>query len=193
LRFPVTVLVGLSLLALGCGSLPAYRGQGITCRGPSGIPVEVARGSGTTTAGGGQADGGSGAGEVRMEVPASRAAQTILDEIEHWYGTPYVYGGSTKNGTDCSGFTQSVYRTVGIEIPRRASRQAAAARNVSRGSLRPGDLVFFNTSGSGISHVGIYLGDGHFAHAATSRGVVRESLSHPYYTTRFVQGGRFLD
>jgi cell wall-associated NlpC family hydrolase len=124
---------------------------------------------------------------------ATGAAQDLLREVERWYGTPYVYGGTSRSGTDCSGFTQSVYRSIGVEIPRRASRQAAAARHVSRGSLRPGDLVFFNTSGSGISHVGIYLGDGYFAHAATSRGVVRESLSHPYYTTRFVQGGRFLD
>lgn len=184
MRITVLVIAGLSLLAQGCGSLPAYRGEGITCRGPSGIPVEVARGSGT-------AQGVTG--ERRVEVPATGAAQAILDEVGRWYGTPYVYGGSTRNGTDCSGFTQSVFRTVGIEIPRRASRQAAAARHVSRGSLRPGDLVFFNTSGSGISHVGIYLGDGQFAHAATSRGVVRESLSHPYYTTRFVEGGRFLD
>jgi len=183
LRIRAALVIGVSLLAPGCGSLPAYRGQGITCRGPTGIPVEVARSSGTS------ADQGAN----RVQVPATGAAQAILDEVGRWYGTPYVYGGSTKNGTDCSGFTQSVYRTVGIEIPRRASRQAAAARNVSRGSLRPGDLVFFNTSGSGISHVGIYLGDGNFAHAATSRGVVRESLSHPYYTTRFVQGGRFLD
>ncbi|MFO7626769.1 MAG: C40 family peptidase [Candidatus Fermentibacteraceae bacterium] len=193
MRTRTALLTGLLLLAQGCGSLPVYRGQGITCRGPSGIPVEVARGSGTTGEGGTRTQGGSEAGVSRVEVPASGAAQVILDEVGRWYGTPYVYGGSTKNGTDCSGFTQSVYRTVGIEIPRRASRQAAAARNVSRGSLRPGDLVFFNTSGSGISHVGIYLGDGHFAHAATSRGVVRESLSHPYYTTRFVHGGRFLD
>lgn len=183
MRLLSALLTGLILFASGCGSLPAYRGQGITCRGPSGIPVEVARSSGTP------ADPGAN----RVEVPASGAAQTILDEVERWYGTPYVYGGSTRNGTDCSGFTQSLYRTVGIEIPRRASRQAAAARNVARGSLRPGDLVFFNTSGSGVSHVGIYLGDGYFAHAATSRGVVRESLSHPYYTTRFVQGGRFLE
>lgn len=183
MRVRAALVIGVSLLAQGCGSLPAYRGQGITCRGPTGIPVEVARSSGAT------ADQGS----TRVQVPVAGAAQAMLDEVGRWYGTPYVYGGSTKNGTDCSGFTQSVYRTVGIEIPRRASRQAAAARNVPRGSLRPGDLVFFNTSGSGISHVGIYLGDGQFAHAATSRGVVRESLSHPYYTTRFVQGGRFLE
>lgn len=185
MRTRAALAATLVLLAQGCGSFPAYRGRGITCRGPSGVPVEIARGSGAATV-------EEGVPAVQ-QVPSPGAARTIVEEAERWYGTPYVYGGSTKNGTDCSGFTQSVYRTAGIEIPRRASRQAAAARNVSRGSLRPADLVFFNTSGSGISHVGIYLGDGYFVHAATSRGVVRESLSHPYYTTRFVQGGRFLD
>lgn len=182
----LAVMACILVLAAGCGSLPVYRGRGMSCRGPSGVPVEVDRGSRPvviTSAGQDVPQGGQGSGTV----------QSLLREVDRWYGTPYVYGGSTKSGTDCSGFTQAVYRSVGVEIPRRASRQAAAARNVPRGSLRSGDLVFFNTSGPGISHVGIYLGDGNFAHAATSRGVVRESMSHPYYTTRFVQGGRFLD
>jgi len=113
-------------------------------------------------------------------------------EIDSWMGTPYVYGGVTKSGVDCSAFTQAVYRSVDIEIPRRASRQAADAEAVSRGNLRYGDLVFFNTSGSGISHCGIYLGNGEFVHASSSRGVVRELLTHPYYASRFVTGGRYL-
>jgi len=107
-------------------------------------------------------------------------------------GTPYVYGGTTRHGVDCSAFTQAVYRSIDIDIPRRASRQAAAAQTISRSNLRYGDLVFFNTSGSGISHCGIYLGNGEFVHASSSRGVVRDLLSHPYYSSRFVQGGRFL-
>jgi cell wall-associated NlpC family hydrolase len=176
------VLTALLVLLTGCGSMPVYRGTGIRCRGPSGVPLEVDR----------ETPFVSGPGHS-TPVHASDAVRRLLRELDGWYGTPYVYGGTTKNGTDCSGLTQALYRSVGIEIPRRASRQAVAARNVSRGSLRAGDLVFFNTTGSGISHVGVYLGDGHFAHAATSRGVVRESMTHPYYTTRFVQGGRFIE
>ncbi len=171
-------------LSVGCGAAPVYRGRGIVCRGPSGVPVSVDR-AGTAPVG--------SRPPATEAPPASGAAQDLLREVERWYGTPYVYGGTTMSGTDCSGFTQSLYRSIGVEIPRRASRQAVAARHVSRGNLRAGDLVFFNTSGPGISHVGIYLGDNYFAHAAASRGVVRESLSHPYYTARFVQGGRFLD
>lgn len=176
----------LLVLLTGCGSLPVYRGTGIRCRGPSGVPVEVDRHTTFVTE-------ESPSAVTTTPMAASGRVRTILDEIERWYGTPYVYGGTTRSGADCSGFTQSVYRTAGVEIPRRASRQAAAAANVSRRNLRAGDLVFFNTVGTGISHVGIYLGDGHFAHAATSRGVVRESMAHPYYSTRFVQGGRFFD
>lgn len=136
--------------------------------------------------------GGGAAGATGPPSPSTSVEHRMQAEIDSWMGTPYVYGGTTKYGVDCSAFTQAVYRSVGIDIPRRASRQASAAENVSRNSLRYGDLVFFNTSGSGISHCGIYLGNGEFVHASSSRGVVRELLTHPYYASRFVQGGRFL-
>lgn len=116
-----------------------------------------------------------------------------MSEIESWIGTPYAYGGNTHSGVDCSGFTQAVYSAVNIEIPRTASQQSAASRIVTPSNLRFGDLIFFNTSGSGISHVGIYLGNGFFAHASSSRGVVRESLSKQYYSDRIVSVGRFME
>lgn len=125
-------------------------------------------------------------------APSSSVEHRMQSEIDSWMGTPYVYGGVSKNGVDCSGFTQAVYRSINIEIPRRASRQAVAAEDVGRSNLKYGDLVFFNTSGSGISHCGIYLGNGEFVHASSSRGVVRDLLNHPYYASRFVSGGRFL-
>lgn len=144
----------------------------------------------TPTTGG--ATGGGAQGTTGPPTPSTSVEHRMQTEIDSWMGTPYVYGGVSKNGVDCSGFTQAVYRSIDIEIPRRASRQAAAAEVVSRGNLRYGDLVFFNTSGSGISHCGIYLGNGEFAHASSSRGVVRDLLSHPYYSSRFISGGRFL-
>jgi len=141
---------------------------------------------------------GTGSGESGTQTatgppsPSTSVEHRMQAEIDSWMGTPYVYGGTTKYGVDCSAFTQAVYRSIDIDIPRRASRQAVAAETVSRGNLRYGDIVFFNTSGSGISHCGIYLGNGEFVHASSSRGVVRDLLNHPYYATRFVQGGRFL-
>ena len=124
--------------------------------------------------------------------PSTSMEHRMQGEIDSWMGTPYVYGGASKSGVDCSAFTQAVFRSIGIDIPRRASRQSTAAETVSRNNLRYGDLVFFNTSGSGISHCGIYLGNGEFVHASSSRGVVRDMLNHPYYSSRYVTGGRFL-
>lgn len=168
----------LSLLITGCTSAPVYRGTGINCRGPMPSTCGVA----------------SPDGEVITVPPnpSNSNEHRMQSEIDSWMGTPYVYGGISKSGVDCSGFTQAVYRSIGIEIPRRASSQSVAAETVSRSNLKYGDLVFFNTSGSGISHCGIYLGNGQFVHASSSRGVVRDILSHPYYSSRFVTGGRFL-
>jgi cell wall-associated NlpC family hydrolase len=154
----------------GCASAPVYRGGGIVCRA---------------------GDWSGAAGTV--SGPVSTSERSMMEEIESWIGTPYVYGGTTKAGVDCSGFTQAVYAASGIEIPRTASRQAEASREVAPGSLQFGDLLFFNTSGSGISHCGIFIGNGFFVHASSSRGVARETIAKPYYAARLVRAGRFLD
>ncbi len=167
----------LSLILAGCSSAPVYRGTGVNCRGPMPASCGVVS---------------TGDVVIAPPNPSTSIEHRMQGEIDSWMGTPYVYGGASKSGVDCSAFTQAVYRSVGIEIPRRASRQSAAAQTVSRNSLRYGDLIFFNTSGSGISHCGIYLGNGEFVHASSSRGVVRDMLNHPYYSSRYVTGGRFL-
>jgi cell wall-associated NlpC family hydrolase len=165
----------LILLLTGCASIPVYKGGGVSCRGP--MPFST---------------GNSEASATGPPNPSNSIEQRMQGEIDSWMGTPYVYGGVSKSGVDCSGFTQAVFRSIGIEIPRRASRQAADAETVGRNNLQYGDLVFFNTSGSGISHCGIYLGNGEFVHSSSSRGVVRDLLSHPYYASRFVSAGRYL-
>lgn len=167
------------ILFLGCVSTPVYRGTGVNCRRP--MPSSTSLTSSD-----------SSSEPVSPPAPSNSTEHQMQAEISGWMGTPYVYGGNSKSGVDCSAFTQAVFRSVGIEIPRRASRQSIAADDVSLPNLRYGDLVFFNTSGSGISHCGIYLGNGEFVHASSSRGVVRDMLNHPYYTSRFVIGGRFL-
>lgn len=117
-------------------------------------------------------------------------------ESARWIGTPYRYGQSTiRKGTDCSGFTKEIYRKVyGINI----SRSSAAQRRndctrVRKRKLKEGDLVFFTSDGrrrSKINHVGIYLKDGKFVHASTSKGVTVDKLKDPYYAKRWHSGGR---
>ena len=108
----------------------------------------------------------------------------IVREAEKWLGTPYCYGGLDNHCTDCSGFVLQVFSTVGVVLPRTASDQFEYATNVNEDNMQPGDLVFFQ-HGSGIAHVGIYVGNNEFIHASTSRGVVRQSLDDEYYRTTY--------
>ena len=125
----------------------------------------------------------TGTSEKRAEV-LSYAAQFL--------GTPYVYGGSTPDGFDCSGFTSYVFKNTVGSIPRVAQAQFDATTRVAMDELLPGDLVFFGSSASSISHVGIYVGDGTFIHSPHTGEVVKyESLSVSY-ETRFQGGGRVI-
>lgn len=101
-------------------------------------------------------------------------------------GTRYARGGTSRGGFDCSGFTRYVYAQYGIKLPHSSAAQAGTGTPVSRDDLRPGDLVFFQTSRRGISHVGIYIGDGKFVHASNhGRGVTVDSLGSSYYAPRY--------
>lgn len=131
---------------------------------------------------------------------ASRGKQGRLDRsglesaVDRLLGTPYRFGGDSEHGIDCSAFTRRVYRSQGVELPRNSREQARISTSVAFGSLRPGDLVFFDTSISGtISHVGVYLGNGVFAHASSSKGVTKSKIGEKYYTKRFVKGGRIFN
>ena len=111
-------------------------------------------------------------------------------------GYPYVYGGSSPKGFDCSGFTSYVYKQFGITINRTASTQLDNGTPVSMSELQPGDLVMFKKSGTGskrASHVGIYIGNNQFVHASTSTvGVIVSDMDYAYYTTGFVGGRRLV-
>ena len=105
-------------------------------------------------------------------------------------GVPYVYGGSTENGFDCSGLVQYAYANVGKRIPRTTSQQWQSLRAVAAKDLRVGDLLFFRIGGK-ISHVGLYLGNRRFVHApSTGRRVSVESLNSSFYSKTFVRAGR---
>ncbi|KHL93696.1 hydrolase [Paenibacillus sp. IHB B 3415] len=123
----------------------------------------------------------------------SAFADSKMDKvIDKAIGTKYVSGGVSTNGFDCSGFTMYVFDKIGINLPHQSGSQYEMGTAVSRDEMRPGDLVFFNTSGKGISHVGIYVGDGEFAHASSSRGVTISSLSDSYYVNRYVGAKRIM-
>jgi cell wall-associated NlpC family hydrolase len=121
---------------------------------------------------------------------ADRAA--VLAYAAQFLGTPYVYGGSTPSGFDCSGFTSYVFgNTVGT-IPRVAQSQYDATTHVSRSDLLPGDLVFFGSSPSSITHVGIYVGDDQFIHSPHTGSVVKYDTISLGYENTFQCGGRVI-
>ena len=97
-----------------------------------------------------------------------------------YLGVPYVWGGTSPSGFDCSGLVQYVCRQNGISVPRVAASQRGAGTYVSRENLQPGDLVFFS-NGGGISHVGIYVGNGNMIHAPQTGDVVKISSIETSY------------
>ncbi len=120
--------------------------------------------------------------------------KVLLESVDTWYGVRYRTGGNGKNGIDCSGFTVAVYAAAyGINLPRVSREQYRISRKISTTELKEGDLLFFNTRGSGVSHVGVYLGNNKFIHATVSKGVMVNGLFEPYYLQRFIGAGRIDD
>lgn len=113
----------------------------------------------------------------------------LLRLMDNWYGVRYIFGGSTKNGIDCSALMQVFFTALyGITLPRTAKMQYDFTARLSRTELKEGDLVFFNTRG-GVSHVGMYLMNNKFVHSS-ARGVTISDLYDPYYSSRFIGAGR---
>ena len=108
-------------------------------------------------------------------------------------GVAYRYGGTSANtGFDCSGFMQHIFRrSMQINLPRTSAEQARMGEPVSRSDLQPGDMVFFNTAGRRISHVGLYIGNNRFIHAPrTGKNIEITSLSNKYWNSKYVTARR---
>ncbi|WP_349408662.1 C40 family peptidase [Pseudalkalibacillus sp. SCS-8] len=121
---------------------------------------------------------------------ASSKGEEVSSYAHKFIGTPYVYGGTTPSGFDCSGFLQYVYNKIGVSIPRTSKAQSTYGTAVSKSDLKPGDLVYFsNTYKPGVSHSGVYVGNGKFIHASSS-GVQKTSINDPYYWGEKYTGAR---
>lgn len=117
-------------------------------------------------------------------VEESLNVDALIAEGKKYIGVPYVYGGSTPNGFDCSGFLHYIYGKFGMTIPRTVETMWNASTSVS--SPKKGDFVFFATTTSGPSNVGLYLGDGTFLHVGSSTGVTISSMDNTYWKARFL-------
>lgn len=149
-----------------------------------------------------EADGLVGAATYRAlvgrEIPeVSRAGSSslirrVVQTSLQYVGVPYSFGGTTPSGFDCSGYVRYVFANAGVYLPRMADEQYGAGYSVSYGNLQPGDLVFFSTYTAGVSHSGIYLGNGSFISSSSSRGVVVDSLSSGYWSSCYIGARRVL-
>jgi cell wall-associated NlpC family hydrolase len=146
-----------------------------------------------------EADGLVGAATYRAlmgrELPevsrgGSYVARRIVQTSFQYVGVPYVFGGTTPSGFDCSGFVRYVYANAGISLPRAADEQFESGYAVS--NLQPGDLVFFSTYTYGASHSGIYLGNGKFISATSSSGVRIDNLYDGYWGSCYIGARRVI-
>jgi cell wall-associated NlpC family hydrolase len=119
-------------------------------------------------------------------------ASNLTRNALRFLGVPYAFGGTSGYGFDCSGYTQHVFAMMGVHLPRMADEQYYAGKSFV-GQPRRGDLVFFHTYASGVSHVGISLGDGKFVHASSSHGVMVSSLHDSYWGPRYLGAKRVVE
>lgn len=120
-------------------------------------------------------------GDKEASAASEITTKEVKEVAQKYLGTPYVYGGTSSKGFDCSGYITTVFKELGVTLPRSSASMYEVGDSVDQNDLIPGDLVFFNTSGSGISHVGVYLGGGKFIHSQTDKGVSISNLNDKYY------------
>lgn len=117
----------------------------------------------------------------------------FLEEIDSWLGTPYVYGGECKKGTDCSGMIMTMYKTLyNLSLNRSANDMQKDVKFIDLDKAKLGDVLFFKINGDRVSHVALYLGNRRFIHATTSKGVIISCLDEEYYSKRYYKCGRIV-
>lgn len=134
---------------------------------------------------------------TKYEKQLGIALPTDIDKeyikaIIPWLGAPYKYGGTTVNGTDCSGFVYSIYSQVfGIKLERTSAAMHEKAKSIKLNQLKEGDLLFFRIDSKKVSHVGMHITADYFIHASTKKGVVVSSIAEPYYKQHFISSGTY--
>lgn len=121
---------------------------------------------------------------IQPPTPTVSKVNLLVTEAKKYIGTPYVWGGSTPSGFDCSGYVNYVFTKIGVSIPRTAATIWSATKPVASPAV--GDLVFFTTYATGPSHLGIYLGNNQFIHASSSVGVTISDLTNSYWKARYL-------
>jgi len=130
------------------------------------------------------------------DTAALNKRNKFIENAKQLLGTPYVYGGTSKNGIDCSGLVFIAAKGIGLTLPRTASQMCEYAKIIEDSDRQPGDLLFFSDNGKRISHVSIYLGDGKMIHSAsdgTKTGVIISSVTESYWKKTYYCAGRIID
>ncbi|BDU68942.1 peptidoglycan-binding protein [Geothrix oryzae] len=140
----------------------------------------------------GSAPGASGRPQIHPADERGLRA-SLVETARGYLGVPYLFGGTTERGFDCSGLTGAVYRLNGLRLPRSSQAQFEAGSPVDLEQARAGDLLFFAPGGGRVSHVGLYVGQGAFIHAPSAgRGICQDQLSDRYYQKAFVGARTYL-
>jgi cell wall-associated NlpC family hydrolase len=131
------------------------------------------------------------AGALETVAPPADVVETLYSEIDSWLGTPHRMGGTDRSGADCSGFLMTLFdEAFAVRLPRTTSEQVRVGSQVSRSARVPGDLIFFRPPKN--QHVGVYLGEGRFVHASSSRGVMISNVDEAYWQRYYWMSRRVL-